>query len=319
MRSIFVILLAVCGLILSLTPVVMDTAFASQNQGIPFSCNAAGLACEDQSGTDVGEVINNPGQRMLANAILSVVDIIKFLVAAIAIAWLAWSSLLLVTSNGEEDKVSTGKMGVAWSLIGLVGMLVVDTVIFDILYGGGAVVVSGVLASPDNLTTASGRAIIEILALLEWVKGILIIVAVVYVMVSGYKMIVALGETEEISQQKTVFQWVGVGLLVILVNDVLIREVIYPNLLGNDWRVTYNPDADTGVREAIAIIQYFLQFLAVVAFVAFLYGGSQWIISFGDQDRVESGKKVITGAIIGIVVVLISYVVTSTFASGVVQ
>ncbi len=298
------------------------TAFAADNLQIPFNPDDANLVGNPNTGAadDVTQTSPNAGQTILAETILLVVDVIKFLVASLAIAWIVWGSLLLVTSSGEEDKVSSAKQGITWASLALLLMLLVDTAIFDVLYGGRNGLDPGsITESPETLERVKDTAILETLALLEWLKGLLILIAVAFVMISGFKMITALGETEQISQQKVVFQWVGIGIVVILINDVLIREVIYPNLLGDDWEVTYNPDAETGVREAVAIIQYFLQFLAVIAFVVFLYGGSVWVLSFGDQDRIETGKKTLTGAILGIIVILVSYVVTSTFASGVVQ
>ncbi len=301
---------------------ISSFALAADNLTIPFNPNDANLVGTPNTGEadDIAKNTPGNGQTILAEAILLVVDVLKYIVASIAVAWIVWGSLLLVTSSGEEDKVSSAKQGITWAALALILMLLADTAIFDVLYGGRNGLTPGTITeSPENLALVKDTAILQTLALLEWFKGILIMLAVVYLMISGFKMITALGETEQISQQKVVFQWVGIGIVIILINDVLIREVIYPNLLGDDWKVTFNPDADTGVREAVGIIRYFLQFLAVIALAAFLYGGSLWVMSFGDQDRVESGKKVLTGAAIGIVVILVSYVVTATFASGVVQ
>jgi hypothetical protein len=118
------------------------------------------------------------------------------------------------------------------------------------------------------------------------------------------------------SKQRTVFLWAGLGIVIILLNDVLIREVLYPYILGDDLAVQYTPDATRGIDEIVGVVRYFLQFLAVIAFAAFLYGGGQMILSFGNEDQVENGKRVLTGAAIGIVIILSSYAIVSTFISG---
>jgi len=126
-------------------------------------------------------------------------------------------------------------------------------------------------------------------------------------------MISALGDSEKISKQKTVFLWVAVGVVVMLLNRVIVQEVIYPYVLGDDFFVTYAPNPTAGISEIVAVIKYILQFLALVAFLAFLYGGAMMILAFGDEERIGNGKKALFGAAIGIVVILISYALGSTF------
>ena len=43
------------------------------------------------------------------------------------------------------------------------------------------------------------------------------------------------------------------------------------------------------------------------ALIAFVYGGFEWILSAGYPERVERGKKAITGAAIGLVIVFGAY------------
>jgi uncharacterized membrane protein len=78
----------------------------------------------------------------------------------------------------------------------------------------------------------------------------------------------------------------------------------------------FSTNSTKGVGEFIGIIKYFLQFLALLAFVVFIYGGFLMILSYGNDEQSEKGKKIIFSAIIGIVIIVISYALTATLLSG---
>lgn len=58
-----------------------------------------------------------------------------------------------------------------------------------------------------------------------------------------------------------------------------------------------------------AIITYMFVGATLLAFLFLIFGGVKWITSGGDKTGVESARKTITFAIIGLVVVLSSYLI----------
>ncbi len=62
----------------------------------------------------------------------------------------------------------------------------------------------------------------------------------------------------------------------------------------------------------LTIINSFLGFLGVLAVIMVIYGGFMYITGSGDPAKADKGKKVITYAIIGIVVILISFALINT-------
>ncbi len=60
----------------------------------------------------------------------------------------------------------------------------------------------------------------------------------------------------------------------------------------------------TGVADII------LRYLGVAALLLFVVGGIMWITSGGSSERVQKGKKIITGSIIGMVIVLFAFTLT---------
>lgn len=61
----------------------------------------------------------------------------------------------------------------------------------------------------------------------------------------------------------------------------------------------------------VRIIQIILGFLGLVALILIIYAGFLWMTSAGDESKVERAKKIIINAVIGIVIILSSFAITT--------
>ena len=72
------------------------------------------------------------------------------------------------------------------------------------------------------------------------------------------------------------------------------------------------PDIE-GINNIVKVIRGAIQFILVVAFVlAFIFliiGGIRWITAGGDEKGVAGARGMITAALIGLVIVLVSYAI----------
>lgn len=82
-----------------------------------------------------------------------------------------------------------------------------------------------------------------------------------------------------------------------------------PSTEGYDTKLTEVTDARTFV---VKVVKYALSFLGLIAVLISIYGGVRILTSAGESDGVEKGKKAITYALIGIVVILASYAIVNT-------
>jgi len=57
------------------------------------------------------------------------------------------------------------------------------------------------------------------------------------------------------------------------------------------------------------VVSYALGFAGIVLFILLIVGGFKYITSGGDPKAVEGAKKTLTSAIIGLVLILVSYLV----------
>ncbi len=60
-----------------------------------------------------------------------------------------------------------------------------------------------------------------------------------------------------------------------------------------------------------SIIGYALSFIGVIFMVLVLYGGYLWMTSYGESQKVDKARDLITGAVIGLVIIIAAYTITN--------
>lgn len=59
----------------------------------------------------------------------------------------------------------------------------------------------------------------------------------------------------------------------------------------------------------INVVQWVLGFLGLVAVIMILIGGFQWMTAGGNEEKVASAKKIISAAVIGLIVILLAWAI----------
>ena len=66
----------------------------------------------------------------------------------------------------------------------------------------------------------------------------------------------------------------------------------------------------------LTILTFFLGFLGLLAVIMIIYGGILYVSAAGNQDSIDKGKKIIMYAIIGLVIILLSFAIVNTVLTG---
>jgi type IV secretory pathway VirB2 component (pilin) len=61
----------------------------------------------------------------------------------------------------------------------------------------------------------------------------------------------------------------------------------------------------------INIINWILGLLGIIAVIMILYAGFQWMTAGGNEDKVSSAKKIISAAIIGLIIILLAWAIVN--------
>lgn len=67
---------------------------------------------------------------------------------------------------------------------------------------------------------------------------------------------------------------------------------------------------------ARTIVNFFLYFLGFIATLMIIYGGILYVTSAGNDENVGKAKKILMYAVVGIVVILLSFAIVNTVIGG---
>ena len=61
----------------------------------------------------------------------------------------------------------------------------------------------------------------------------------------------------------------------------------------------------------INIINWVLGLLGIIAVVMIIYAGFQWLTAGGNEDKVSSAKKIISAAVVGLIIILLAWAIVN--------
>lgn len=102
-----------------------------------------------------------------------------------------------------------------------------------------------------------------------------------------------------------------------IVSDTLAQEGVPGNnrsgAIGGSGGGIKNPLENSGVSTVTQllgkVINWMLGLVGVIALIALITGGARMIMDFGNEEQVKKGKTTIMWAVIGLLVVILSYAI----------
>lgn len=262
------------------------------------------LSADDiQTIVDSIAILNAPGERQLLDIARSVTDIMKNLVAGLAVIWIVYAGARLIFAQGDESIINEQKRAFFYGLLGLVAILLIGKGV-DLLYGPAGV-------TRTSLTQAQGQGFsTEVLGLVTFLKAVVGIIAILFIIVSGVRMLFAVGEESEITKQRTALLWIGVGLVIIAVDQVVIENIFTIPVSQSNQIKTSN--ITSLINTMGSVLQFLLGFVGLIAFGILVFGAASLIANYGDEQMVEKAKKIIKNAIYGLLIIISAYTLVAT-------
>lgn len=119
-------------------------------------------------------------------------------------------------------------------------------------------------------------------------------------------------DTKKIIKQALVVLGLMVGTLM-LISVVPTASAALITAQDNPGEIASATGGEGSIRALVLkIVNYALAFLGIVAVLMLIYGGFSYLTAGGQQDKVDTGKKVILYAIVGIVIILLSFAIVNT-------
>ncbi len=230
---------------------------------------------------------NNGGLLPLANKIL----------AAVAILWIIILGIKFIFAQGEEEKITKYKTQIGWLILGLAVISIAEfaaysifnTEEFDILRGGQTI--SGFSAKANQI-----KVFMQIL-----VMGVATITGVL----AGYNLITAATDDETIANEKRFM-----AAFLFAVGFIFLSEA-FTDIVSH--KAGASGSAAQGVSEMVGILNFALTFLGGAAVFMLVLASLYYVISFGKEDQANRAKSIIIACVVGIVIIVSSYVIVTFF------
>lgn len=237
---------------------------------------------------DIPKFKGATGEKQLESGIKMVTGWVKYLIGAIAILMIVIGGSMYVTARGDDAKMTKAKTTLVFAAVGLVVVALAEP-IQNAIYSGGK--------GPD--VEAAEKIV---LGLTAFFSGFLASIAIAAIIFGGFQIITARGDEGKMSIGKRNVLYAVIGLFVAALSDFVVNNVVYPK-----GRLAGAAEVTEGVRAITGIINWALGFVGVISVALMIYGGVQMMLSRGEESKYIAGKKTLIYAVIGLMVVMISY------------
>ncbi len=110
---------------------------------------------------------------------------------------------------------------------------------------------------------------------------------------------------------KNIIKVVMITFVMVPVLSLALSMPAFAQLNETNVGVPYAENLGLGNKDprdmAVSIIQVILGFLAIIVVLLILYGGFVWMTAGGNEDKIASGKKIITAGVVGLIIILAAW------------
>ncbi|HIQ56612.1 TPA: hypothetical protein EYG96_01060 [Candidatus Gracilibacteria bacterium] len=230
-----------------------------------------------------------------------IIPLAKFLFIGVGLIFMGMYAYKIVLGTGEDDQLDMQKENILYAAIGfaLVALAEPMTQIFDPI-------------DAKDVTQLIQEEALEsvIMIIVNSVEVLLGTILVILIFYAGMQMVTADGDDETMKKAKDTFKFSFIGILIIMIAKPLITKVFYPEKGAIDPGTS---QVQEFLKEAFGVLEYLLQFLGILVFVAFVYASVLYLISGTDEEKRTQAKDILIWAAIGMVIVLFSYSIVMFF------
>lgn len=152
-------------------------------------------------------------------------------------------------------------------------------------------------------------------SILDTLRNIIVILALVFIVIGAILYITSAGNDKQMTMAKGTITAAMIGLAIGLAAPSFLKEI--GTVL--DWDASVNQDALEGAQTlsqiARNVLDFLLSIVGVLAIIMLVVGGIMYLTAAGNEDQLDSGKKIVKYSIIGIAVALAALVIVSQIAS----
>ncbi len=250
----------------------------------------------------------------LPGLIANIFGLALVMIPAVSLAYLVYGGYKYVTSKGSDTE--SAKKTIQYSIVGLIiAFITVNVQVFvvgEILGTDNDIadIETGEFSESANAGFNKDGFSANLLNIFGVILALSGVISLAYIVYGGYRYMQSRGSDTEGAKKTIIYACVGLVIIFLALN---IQQMVLVSFLGNPQvdEVVTGDDLEgkgfTGgsLQDNVQNILRVLIALSGVVSVAYIvYGGYQYIMSKGDTEK---PKKMITYALVGLVVVLLAF------------
>ena len=260
---------------------------------------------------------------------------IQVLTGAAAVLFIVIAGVQMISAGGSEEKVEKEKKYVLHVLTAFITLLLAEPLIFGFIYpsdtgtGGGITspecveFMSALKAGSVSLESAPEGCVVsaagsgafatsEIIGVVSFFESIVGGIAVFFLVYSAISIVASFGQEDAMTKHKKQIFWSLAGLALVMLSHSLINGFFF---VVDPATGAASVDVEIGVIILARITNFAATFIGVLAVVSIIVAGFMWVANFGNDEIASKAKKVILGAVIGVVLSISAYAIVNTLIS----
>lgn len=251
-----------------------------------------------------------PGADSISSAFLFTADYIVLITTSLGVLYLVIAFVKLIKAGDQiDEEINKQKETIKWVIFGLILIVLADEIVLDMFFGRetGAIQPGQGYKDVSTVKLLSKEFIKEIVGLYNAIFLYIVYIALIVVIISGFRMIVQSGQEEAVTSAKKHIFMAMLGLVILGMAEALVF-VFYPQ-----------PDQSFDIARMfeliVNIITFAISFVVFLAVGVIMYAGYLYVFYYGQDDMIEKAKKVLKGAIFALIVSSLAYGIVYTAIS----
>lgn len=151
-------------------------------------------------------------------------------------------------------------------------------------------------------------------SILGTLRGIIVVLALVFIVIGAILYITSAGNDERMKTAKGAITASMIGLALGIAAPSFLKQ-IGDILKWGDVTNSLPAETRTLTEIALSVLQFLLSIVGILGIIMLVIGGLAYLTSAGNEERADSGKKIVTYAIIGIAVALAALIAVTQIAT----
>lgn len=246
---------------------------------------------------------NQPGASNITSALLTVIDLLKYLLQGIAIVMIVASGVRLVTAGKEVESIAEKqKENIKWAIIGFIIIMIADVMVKQAFFGN----TGEVFQSPESVQIAAEKGSEQLRGIYNGIEFILGAIAILMIVIAGFRLVTSGGNEDVVTKSKKQIMWAIAGLVLIGASEFVMKDIIFPN------QGSQLSDIEKGREFIVTMTNFVSGFMATAAVALYMYAGVLYVTDAGKGEQTEKAKKVIIGATIGLIIAMAAFALVYT-------